>query len=101
MLLGRWVQPRGLRWRQVGKAPMPEVTPGSPPDPADELVRVSDTEWRVVLRWSREALAGVAYDMAFWLMSKIGETIYQDGVPPEWSEMTPAEAGNGRGKAEG
>jgi hypothetical protein len=47
----------------------------------------------VELRWSREALASVAYEMTFWLMARIGEVIYQDGVPPGWSEMTPAEAG--------
>jgi hypothetical protein len=93
VLPDRWLLPRGLRWRQEGKVRVPEVVPGSPPNPSDEIIRVSDTEWRVVLRWSREALAAAAYEMTFWLMSKLGEFIYQDGVPPEWSEMTPAEAG--------
>ena len=65
----------------------------SPPNPADGIIRVSDTEWRVVLRWSREALAAVTYEMTFWFMSKIGEVSYQDGGPTEWSEMTPAVAG--------
>lgn len=89
----KWLLPRGLRWRQEGKVRVPEVVPGSPPNPSDEIIRVSDTEWRVVLRWSRETLAAAAYEMTFWFMSKLGEIIYQDGVPPEWSEMTPAEAG--------
>ena len=31
--------------------------------------------------------------MTFWYMEKVGEVIFRDGVPPEWPEMTPAEAG--------
>jgi hypothetical protein len=90
---GRWFLPRELRWRQDGEVRQTEVVRGSPPSPSDEIIRVSDTEWRVVLRWSREALAATAYEMTFWLMSKLGEIAYRDGVPPEWSEMSPAEAG--------
>jgi hypothetical protein len=93
VLPGCWLLPRGLRWRQEGKVRVPEVVPGSPPSHSDEIIRVSDTDWRVELRWSREALAAAAYEMTFWFMSKLGEIMYQDGVPPEWSEMTPAEAG--------
>lgn len=98
VLPGHWPLPRGLRWRQEGKVRVPEVVQGSPPNPADEIIRVSDTEWRVELRWSKEALAAAAYEMTFWFMSKIGETIYQNGVPPEWSEMTLAEAGRNAAK---
>jgi hypothetical protein len=89
----RWHLPRGLRSRPEGDARVPEVIPGSPSSSSDEIIRVSDTEWRVVLRWSREALAAAAYEMTFWWMSKIGEIIYEDGVPQEWSGMTRAEAG--------
>jgi len=38
--------------------------------------------------------------MTFWLMSKTGEVIHQHGVPKEWSEMTPAEAGDNAAKEE-
>lgn len=31
--------------------------------------------------------------MTFWYMGKVGELIYSDGVPKEWQEMTPVEAG--------
>ena len=93
VLPGDWLLPRGLRWRQEGEVRVPEVVPGSAPSHSDKIIRVSDTDWQVTLRWSREALASVAYEMTFWFMSKLGEIIYQDGVPPEWSEMTPAEAG--------
>lgn len=89
----RWLLPRDLRWRKEGKVRVPEVVPGSPPSLSDEIVRLSSTEWVVRLRWSKEALASAAYEMTFWLMSKIGEFIYRDGVPTGWSEMSPAEAG--------
>jgi len=72
---------------------LPDVEPGTPPDTTDKRFRDDDTHWRVELRWSREALAAVACEMTFWFMSKMGELIYKDGVPPEWSEMSPAEAG--------
>jgi len=50
-------------------------------------------EWRVTLRWSREALDAAAYEMTFWFMEKVGEALYANGVPEEWKPMTPAEAG--------
>lgn len=93
VLPGTWLLPRDLRWRQEGDMRVPEVVPGSPPESSDTITRLSDVEWRVVLRWSREALAEAAYEMTFWFMSKIGEEIYRDGVPKEWEPMTPAEAG--------
>ena len=55
VLPGDWLLPRGLRWRQEGDVRVPEVVSGTPPNSSDEIIRVSDTEWRVVLRWSREA----------------------------------------------
>ena len=93
VLPSKWTLPRGFGWRQEGETRALEVVRGSPPEPADNIIPVSDTEWRVELRWSREALAAAAYEMTFWFMAQIGEVIYRGGVPPEWSEMTPAEAG--------
>jgi hypothetical protein len=46
-------------------------------------------EWRVTLRWSKEALDAAAYGMTFWFMEKVGEVIYSSGVPKGWSEMSP------------
>jgi hypothetical protein len=57
------------------------------------LVSTGVNEWRIILPWSYEALAQAAYDMTFWYMGKIGEIIYSQSIPKEWSEMTPAEAG--------
>ncbi len=88
-----WPLPRGFGWRQEGETRVLEVVPGSPPTATDKITAVSETEWRVELRWSREALAAAAYEMTFWFMAQIGEVIYRGGVPSEWSEMTPAEAG--------
>lgn len=64
--------------------------PTAPPG-GDRVTRRDDGTWRVVLRWSHEALAAAAYEMTFWYMSKVGEVIYAAGSP--WPEMTPAEAG--------
>lgn len=69
------------------------VEPGTPLRVTDETVQVGRYEWRITLRWSQEALAEAAYGMTFWYMGKVGELIYSDGVPKEWQEMTPVEAG--------
>jgi hypothetical protein len=69
-----------------------------PPDPKDLVERVGSMEWRVTLRWSKEALDAAAYEMTFWFMEKVGEVLYSGGVPKEWSEMTSAEAGKNAAK---
>lgn len=58
---------------------------------ADRITRSDDGTWRIVLKWSHEALAAAAYEMTFWYMSKVGEVVYKTGSP--WPHMTPAEAG--------
>jgi hypothetical protein len=55
-------------------------------------------EWQVTLRWSKEALNAAAYGMTFWFMEKVGEVVYSRGVPKNWEEMTPAEAGQNAAK---
>ena len=55
-------------------------------------------EWRINLRWSKEALAEAAYEMTFWYMEKIGELIYSDSKPNGWEEMSPGEAGRNAAK---
>jgi hypothetical protein len=64
----------------------------------DRIERIRDGEWRITLRWSKEAIEAAAYEMTFWYMEKAGEVIYSQGVPEEWSEMTPAEAGRNAAK---
>ena len=59
---------------------------------------VAPDAWRLILPWSEEALASAAYEMTFWYMEKLGEQIYSGGVPAEWSEMTPGEAGRNAAK---
>ena len=59
----------------------------------DEIMQIGDAEWRITLRWSREALAQAALEMTFWYMARVGEVIYSQSVPRAWKKMTPSEAG--------
>jgi hypothetical protein len=85
----RWPLPRTFHFG--GQHLM--VDPATPPQQQSPPVSSGENKWRITLRWSHEALAQAAYEMTFWYMGKIGEIIYRDGVPQEWSEMTPGEAG--------
>jgi hypothetical protein len=69
------------------------VDSAAPSGQEDQTVPTARNAWRIVLKWSKEALAQAAYDMTFWYMEKVGEFVYRGGVPREWPEMTPAEAG--------
>ena len=64
-----------------------------PPVEADRIIKRSEDEYRIILRWSEEALANAAFDVTSWYMSEVGRVIYRDGVPEEWSEMSSVEAG--------
>jgi hypothetical protein len=74
------------------------VDPGEPPRKDDEIARTGENDWRIILRWSKEALAEAAYEMTFWYMGKVGETIYSKSVPKRWEEMSPLEAGRNAAK---
>ena len=74
------------------------MKPGQPSREDDEIKQVGDNEWRITLRWSKEALAEAAYEMTFWYMEKIGEIIYSKSLPKGWEKMTPAEAGRNAAK---
>ncbi len=69
-----------------------------PPYQEDQITRQSDSQWHIALKWSKEAIAAAAYAMTFWYMEKVGEVIYSRGLPKEWKEMTPAEAGRNAAK---
>jgi len=55
-------------------------------------------EWRITLRWSKEALAEAAYEMTFWYMEKVGELIYSNSRPKGWEKMSAGEAGRNAAK---
>ena len=57
------------------------------------IERRSSRRWNITLRWSQEMIAASAYEMSFWFLGKLGEELYREGVPAEWSEMSPQEAG--------
>ncbi len=50
-------------------------------------------DWRVVLRWSREALAAQAYEITFRYLSEVGRTLYATKRPAGWENLSPEEAG--------
>jgi len=98
ILPARWLLPRTFRFKLKGDNRVLSVDEGHPQDSEDKITRVAENHWRVVLRWSKEAIAQAAYELTFWYMEKVGEVIYASGVPQEWAEMSPAEAGRNAAK---
>jgi hypothetical protein len=88
-----WKLPRSFRFEDTDQGRVLRVDAGEPPRDEDEVTQVGDREWRIALRWSKEALAESAYEMTFWYMGKIGEVVYAKGLPKGWEGMTPREAG--------
>lgn len=87
-----WKLPRAFQFKKTKTGRMLEAE--SPkPNWKDEIIQTGDHDWRVTLRWSKEALAQAAFEMTFWYMAKVGEVIYSESVPKAWKKMTPAEAG--------
>jgi len=94
-----WKLPRRFHFEPTDNGRRLCIDPGSPVADDDQVERIGSDEWRITLRWSAEALASAAYEMTFWYMEKVGEIIYAvDGVPKDWSEMTPADAGRNAAK---
>jgi hypothetical protein len=71
-----------------------------PPTNDDQITKLDRNHWHISLKWSKEALAAVAYEMTFWYMEKVGEVIYKDKArkPREWKGMSPADAGRNAAK---
>lgn len=88
-----WKLPRSFRYENLESGRLLHVDAGEPPQKDDEITQMGDNEWRINLRWSKETLAEVAYEMTFWYMGKIGELVYSKSVPKGWEEMTAPEAG--------
>ncbi len=93
-----WKLPRSFQFEDSENGRLLNVDRGEPPRKDDEITHIGDNGWRIVLRWSKEALAEAAYEMTFWYMEKIGEVIYSKSVPKDWGAMTPAEAGRNAAK---
>lgn len=70
--------------------PQERVRQSSPPSP------IASNEWRVLLQWSQEALASAAYEMTFWYMEKLGQTLFALDNP--WPNMSAAKAGRNAAK---
>ena len=95
ILPSTWKLPRSFRYEDSEHGRVLHVDEGEPPTKDDKITQIGESEWRITLRWSKEAIAQAAYEMTFWYMEKVGETIYSDPdvLPKEWQEMTPAEVG--------
>lgn len=93
-----WKLPRSFRFEESESGHLLHVDAGEPPQKDDEIIQTGDNEWRITLKWSKEALAEAAFEMTFWYMENIGEVIYSKSVPKGWEEMTPAEAGRNAAK---
>ena len=66
----------------------------SPPKPASSAIAIENTpdQWKVVLRWSHEALSDAAFEIFLWCLGRLGEEVYSQQRSP-WPDMSPAEAG--------
>ncbi|MFA6440493.1 MAG: hypothetical protein WCX28_14395 [Bacteriovoracaceae bacterium] len=85
-----WKLPRTFRFQENRSLIVDE---GVPNKKLNTIEKISANEYRVTIRWSHEALASLAYGMTFWFMGKVGEVLFQNNLPKEWSDMTPEEAG--------
>ncbi|MBI9084163.1 MAG: hypothetical protein JEZ11_11240 [Desulfobacterales bacterium] len=93
-----WKLRRSFRYEETEGGNCLHVDRREPLRMNDEIVQITDNEWRITLKWSKEAIAEASYEMTFWYMKKIGEVIYAESVPSGWEEMTPAEAGRNAAK---
>lgn len=92
VLPSAWKLSRAFQFKNTKTGRMLELE-SVKPNLKDEIVRSGDHDWRVTLKWSKEALAQAAFEMTFWYMAKVGEIIYSESIPKAWKKMTPAEAG--------
>ncbi len=98
VLPSNWSLPRTFRFENTEHGRLLHVDPGVPPCTNDEIIMTGNDEWRIILRWSKEALAEAAYEMTFWYMEKVGEMIYSHCRPMGWEEMSEGEAGRNAAK---
>lgn len=87
-----WLLPRTFRYPETETGHRLEVDPGVPPTAGDTVIPRGPRGTEVLLRWSEEALAELAYDMSWWFFGRVGEAVWAEGHPP-WLEMSPYDAG--------
>lgn len=88
-----WKLPRTFSFVQQEGVTLLEIDTPNPPEEHPSVEQIGPHTWRIVLRWSEEALASAGYEMTFWYMEKLGEAIFSEHMPAGWGNMTPAEAG--------
>jgi hypothetical protein len=93
-----WKLPRTFRFETSEGGRTLHVDPGQPPRTDDVVVQTGHNDWRIELRWSKEAIAEAAYEMTFWYMGEIGEIIYSKSLRNGWEHMTPSVAGRNSAK---
>ncbi len=93
-----WKLPRSFRFEDSEHGRILHIHAGEPPGKDHEITQTGENEWRITLRWSKEALSQAAYEMTFWYMGKVGEVVYSKSVPKCWQEMTPPNAGRNAAK---
>lgn len=89
----RWLLPRTFTIEESEASRLWQVERPKPPAEVDRVIKRDEDEYRIIMRWSEEALANAAFEVTSWYMSEVGRVIYREGVPDEWSEMSPVEAG--------
>ena len=94
----RWKIPRTFSIIKKDGKTLVDVDAPAPPKEDACVTEIEPGKWHIVLRWSQEALASVAYEMTFWYMEKLGEEVFAEHIPSTWNEMTPAEAGRNAAK---
>jgi hypothetical protein len=87
-----WKLPRSFSFREIEGRRLLVPEPANPPTAADRIEAVADHDWRIELRWSREALASAAYRMTFAYLADVGSALYATERPAGWEELSPDEA---------
>lgn len=87
-----WKLPRVFQFKKTETGRMLHVESANP-SWKNKIVQTGEHDWRITLRWSKEALAQAAFEMTFWYMAKVGEVIYSESMPKEWKKMSPTAAG--------
>lgn len=93
-----WKIPRTFSFNQQEGMRILDIDTPRPPKENSLVKQIGPANWRIILRWSQEALASAAYEMTFRYMEKLGEVVFSEIMPPEWRKMTPAEAGRNSAK---
>jgi len=71
------------------------------PPTETQILELQPKVWKITLAWSQEALNQAAFQMTFWFMAKVGESIYRkNNLPSTLSYMSPAQAGQNNVKQE-